>query len=499
MAEFKRNEPTAEVLMTSMRAMGYTFEAAIADIIDNSISAGSSEIHIEFPIDPQDCFVAICDNGIGMDNNELFDAMKYGSQYKKHKRDSNDLGRFGLGLKAASLSQCRKLTVISKKNGKMSSFCWDLDNIEDKCGWSIIEYNSEEIEKLKFVDQLKERVSGTVVIWEEFDFLKKSTCGVYSELSKYKDTVTNYLELIFHRYLNKPQPDNITITLNNYKLEGLDPFLEKHKKTNRRREINIAIKDTEGNDQKIIVQPYILPFQKDLSLKDKKMSGGIEEYRTKQGFYIYRNERLIIWGTWFGKKRGELTKHARIRVDIPNTLDDIWGIDIKKQSATIPSIIKHQLTKAVDEAMNIAIKIQTHRGRIENVDDNIDYIWDRIKTPHEDQFFYQINRKSNIFNLIKNNVDDATWNIFEMVLEEIENSVPYQQIYIDKSQNKVYDTIDEDRIAVIEDKARMLVKISMNCSEFSFEEAINRLFNSEPFVKYPEIRERLLEDYNNAK
>ena len=168
MAELKRNEPTADVLMTSMRSMGYTFESAIADVIDNSVSAKCHEIRLKFPIDPQDCYVAICDDGEGMSKDELFDAMKYGSQLKKDYRELDDLGRFGLGLKSASLSQCRKLTIASKKNGIISSFCWDLDNIEKQCDWSIIEYNDSEILNIKFIDYLDEKESGTIVLWEDF-------------------------------------------------------------------------------------------------------------------------------------------------------------------------------------------------------------------------------------------------------------------------------------------------------------------------------------------
>lgn len=494
MAELKRNEPTADVLMTSMRSMGYTFESAIADVIDNSVSAKCHEIRLKFPIDPQDCYVAICDDGEGMSKDELFDAMKYGSQLKKDYRELDDLGRFGLGLKSASLSQCRKLTIASKKKGVISSFCWDLDNIEKQCDWSIIEYNDSEILNIKFIDYLDEKESGTIVLWEDFDVLRKSSGSVYAELSKYQESVANYLELIFHRYLNKPKPNNVDMYVNNHKLEGLDPFLEKHKKTNIRREMIISVKDSLGVEQKIVVQPYVLPFQKDLSAADKKKSGGIEEYRTKQGFYIYRNERLIIWGTWFGRRRGELTKHARVRVDIPNTLDDIWCIDIKKQTATIPNVIKNQLTKAVDEAMNLAIKAQQHRGRIENVDDNVDYIWDRVKVPHEEQYFYKINRDSKIFSLIKEAVDDETWSRIDMVLDEIENSVPYQQIYIDKSQNKVYDMIDDERLADIKAKAIMLVKMTTQMSGQSKEEVVEKLFVSEPFVKYPQLKEKILEE-----
>lgn len=492
MAEFMRNEPTADVLMMSMRSMGYSFEAAIADVVDNSVSAKCHRIDIKFPVDPQDCYIAICDDGNGMTKDELFDAMKYGSQLKKGYREENDLGRFGLGLKSASLSQCRKLTVISKKNGILSALRWDLDKIEQLKDWSIMDFSEEEISKLLFVDYLNDLESGTVVLWEDFDVLRKNSGGVYEALTKIQDDVAEYLSLIFHRYLNKPKPDTVDIYINNYHLIGLDPFLEKHKKTNVRRPITIMIKDSDGVEQKVFVQPFILPFQKDLSKADKKMSGGVEEYRTKQGFYVYRNERLIIWGTWFGRKKDELTKHARIRVDIPNTLDDIWCIDIKKQKATIPTVIRNQLTKAVDEAMNLAVKAQKYRGRIEKVDDDIDYIWDRIKVPREEQFFYKINRESRIFDLIHDAVDEETWNRIDMVLEEIENSVPYQQIYIDKSQNKVFDEIDQDRLDDIEAKANMLINMSMKLSNQSKEEIIEKLFASEPFSKYMQIKDKLM-------
>ena len=148
----------------------------------------------------------------------------------------------------------------------------------------------------------------------------------------------------------------------------------------------------------------------------------MENYRSKQGFYIYRNERLIVWGTWFGRGRDELTKYARIKVDIPNTLDSVWGIDIKKQSARIPSSIKQRLTRAVDDAMDVAVRKQTYRGRIAKIDDNIDYIWNRNDIRGD--ITYRINRNSKIFDLIKDKVDDETWNCLDMVLEEIENSVP---------------------------------------------------------------------------
>ena len=351
MAQYAENKPTADILMSSMRSMGYTFEAAIADIVDNSISAAASEIQLRFPVDPVDLYVAICDNGSGMNRNELFDAMKYGSSLKRGKRQEGDLGRFGLGLKSASLSQCRNLTVVSKKDGNLSAFTWDHDVVEEKKDWIMLERSAEEIQSFKFIDYLNEKESGTIVIWEDFDIIKESSGNVYAELMEHQSETSDYLSLIFHRYLNKAGANRLTIRINEYTLKGLDPFLENHKTTSRL-PFPVVIKDKFGEEQKMAVQVFVLPFQKDLSPEDKKNSGGIENYRSKQGFYIYRNERLIIWGTWFGRQRDELTKYARIRVDIPNTLDEIWGIDIKKQNAKIPSSIRKRLTRAVDEAMD---------------------------------------------------------------------------------------------------------------------------------------------------
>lgn len=492
MKNLKKNKPSADILMNSMRAMGYSFESAIADIIDNSVSAGAKSIQLRFPISPLECFVAICDDGCGMSREELFDAMKYGSEQKRDGRSDSDLGRFGLGLKAASLSQCRKLTVASKKNASVSAYVWDLDIIESEKDWYVIECSDQETKSIKFIDWLENVDSGTIVVWENFDLIEKSSGNIYAELNKYQESTASYLSLIFHRFLNKPGLNKLSIKVNNYELIGLDPFLENHNKTNIRRRIEIPVQDADGVERTVTVQPYVLPFQKDLSKEDQRLSGGIENYRSKQGFYIYRNERLIVWGNWFGRHRDELTKYARIRVDIPNSLDDIWGIDIKKQSAKIPAAIKNRLTKAVDEAMDIAIKAQTYRGRIEKTDEEIDYIWDRIQD--REQFTYRINRNSRIFDLIKDKIDDETWSIIDMILDEIENAVPYQQIYIDKSQNKIDDTISDERIAEIESKARILILMAANIGNNDRKSIVENLFKSEPFNKYPELKNKLLED-----
>jgi hypothetical protein len=491
MSELKSNIPKAEFLMGAMRSMGYSFEAAIADIIDNSISAEARNIHIRFPSEPFNCIVSILDDGLGMDKESLFLSMKYGSNSSEEERNENDLGRFGLGMKAASLSQCKVLTVASKQNGIISAYQWDYDLILDKKEWLVIELDDTEILQLYGIDVLRSNKSGTLVIWENFDALEKSYGDIFTSLNEYKIKIIDYLSLIFHRYLNDENEKRLHITVNNFELIGLDPFLEKHKKTNFRQEFKLAIKDSKGLERFVSVQPYVLPYQKDLTKSDLDSLGGITNLRTKQGFYIYRNRRLIIWGTWFGLPRNELTKNARIRVDIPNTLDDIWNIDIKKQNASIPKSIKNSLTSAVREIMEFSVKIQHHRGRIAKIDDGMDYIWNRVEG-REEKFMYTINRDSCIFRLLKDHVDDESMSRFEMVLEEIERSVPYQQIYIDISQNIVDETDDTERLKDIENKGLMWVKHVVAFGELTQKEAIDQLFKSEPFCKHPEMKQNFL-------
>ena len=241
-----------------------------------------------------------------------------------------------MGLKSASHSQCRRLSVVSKKHGYLSAYVWDLDIIDEEHDWLMIDCSEKEIAQIPFVNYLEKKDSGTVVVWQNFDFIRKEAGEEYGEIVRQQDDIANYLSLIFHRFLSKEKKNCLSIRVNSFQLEPLDPFLENHPKTAIKKNISIPVKDSCGIERMITIQPYILPFQKDLSKEDEKKSGGVENYRTKQGFYIYRNERLIIWGTWFNRHRNELTKYARIKVDIPNTLDDVWGIDIKKTECKNP-------------------------------------------------------------------------------------------------------------------------------------------------------------------
>ncbi len=490
--------PQADILMGSMRSMGYSFEAAIADVVDNSISADSENVRILFPISPSEKnAVGILDDGHGMSQDTLFEAMRYGSTSSEATRNPKDLGRFGLGLKSASLSQCRVLTVVSYWNGELCAYQWNYDHIIEKKEWLVLHLNDEEIKQLPYYDNLKAQAKGTLVIWQEFDILSKSNDGqVYNALDELKDVVAKHIALIFHRFMSRSK-NSISMYVNNKKLIAFDPFLESHPKTTCKKEISIAINDSHGCEQHIKVRPCILPYLSDMDEKDKRLIGGVEEMRSKQGFYVYRNERLIIWGHWFGmSRRHELTKNTRIRVDIPNALDDIWSIDIKKQVATIPKRIQNQLKKTVDEALDISVVKQTHRGRKTKVNDDIDHIWDRMEGRSK-TYYYQINRDSKFIKYILNKVSEEDVVYIDMLLSEIEKTIPLQQIYLDKSNSCIQETEENDdvRLDRIFQSAILMIDMYQNMMTQSPDKLIDTIMKSEPFCLFPNLRIKLRSHY----
>lgn len=498
MSKDKRIDPRADMLMGSMRSMGYSFEAAVADIIDNSISAKCTNVRIMFPMTPLDVLaVGILDDGVGMSRETLIEAMRYGSTASEESRNENDLGRFGLGLKSASLSQCKILTVISYFEGKVSAYSWDYDYIIEKKNWIAKELTSSEIGKLPYFAELKKQNKGTLVIWQEFDTLFKSSEGlVFDALNDLKDKLDDALSLIFHRFLSNSK-NKLNFYINNHKIRPQDPFLESHLKTTTKKVRTIAIRDTKGIERQISIKPFVLPFATDLNDKDRKLIGGIENLRLRQGFYIYRNNRLIIWGTWFGMKpRAELTKNARIRVDIPNTLDDIWSIDIKKQTASIPKSIQQQLKNTVLQALEISTTKQTHRGRKEKADDDTDYIWERFQDRTK-SYYYLINRESKLFQFIRSKMTEEDFDLLQILLSEVEKNLPIQQMYVDKSNEKLVVETPDNRMDEVFQLGMTLAQSMQSFNHKPYDEIVEDLMKSQPFCDNTEVKDKLLKALNH--
>lgn len=438
MAKKIQNNPSPKILMNSMRSIGYSFKTAVADILDNSISARATEIKIYTPINDE-LYLAFFDNGEGMSHGELLNAMKYGSQRESY--GSHDLGRFGLGLKSASLSQCKKLTVVSKKDGIISAFRWDLDVVLEN--WDCLELDELEIKELPKIDLLDAVEQGTIVIWQEFDIAyKKSNGHVREILSEEVEETEKHLSLVFHRFINRPF-NPVKIYINDDRIRGLDPFLEDHPKTDSQKPSPINCEGTE-----IIVQQFILPHQNDLSNDDIEKLGGIDYLRNGQGFYVYRNDRLIIYGTWFklasSNLNSELYKYGRIKVDIPNTLDEIWDIDIKKQNASIPRVILNSLKKAVSNVRGRSKEKTAKRVRL-TLDKDDSKIWNK-SLDRDGKEIYFVNSESNFVKNFIDEFDDRDKSKIIHFLEILSSMVPYDDIYNSMCNKALAQKISQDGI-----------------------------------------------------
>lgn len=476
----KESIPFAPALIESMRSLGYSFETAIADLIDNSISANAKNIEIVI-LPSENPQLIIFDDGHGMDENEIEEAMRYGSKNPLEKRDECDLGRFGLGLKSASLSQCRRLVVVSKKNGKISGYCWDLNHILEEKSWMLIGFDNSEINKFPLIEKFNNVKSGTYLLLEEFDRIKESTGDLSETLKEYLINTIEHLSLVFHRYLS----DGVKIYVNNEEIEPKDPFLKNHKKTQPRRSKTIKVKG-----ESIQIKPYILPHVSYLSNNDLKKVGSKEKFRNEQGFYIYRNKRLIIWGTWFRlERKDELNKLARVQVDISNSLDYMWSIDIKKSSANLPDIIKKNLCNAVKDSVGRSQSVYTYRGRKEKTSDDINYVWEKIKI--RDGFEYKINRNIPQIKLLESTLEKEQLKLLSSMINQLEETFPINALYVDISKG----IINEDEERDIEEMFKE-VKEQVDFakkSKMDYLMILDAFIKTEPYCKYEHLIKRLEE------
>lgn len=469
---YKDVPPFAPILMESTRAIGYSIEAAIADVIDNSIAAKASKIDIDFfPIDG--AYISILDNGKGMDESELVKAMQYGSRNPLEKRSSLDLGRYGLGMKTASLSQCRILTVISKQNDSVAGAQWNLNHVNEAKSWSLIILDDQEIKSKTNWDKLAEYKHGTLVIWEELDRFSVGDIDVQNSFSKKMVSIREHLSLVFHRYLTGEQGlKKISIKMNNAAVVPADPFyLKKSQQLMDDESISI-------NGEKILVRPFILPHISKLTKKEIDEMGGKEGLRKKQGFYVYRNKRLIVGGTWFRlMRKGELSKLARVQVDIPNSLDDLWTLDIKKSQAIPPELVRKNLATIIDKISDGSKRTWTYRGKKEVNDDGV-HIWNRLIT-RNDGIIYEINMEHPMFRVFENESEEVKSNI-KNIMEFISSSLPLNQLYVDLTEDKKL--VEEKKFDEIVKQIKMLATTFPNGeSRLNF---IRSLCCTESFSQY---------------
>ena len=479
--------PHAASLLESMRSIGYTLESAIADLIDNSLSAKAKNIRIEFRAHDAP-YVAIIDDGLGMSFEALIEAMRHGSTNPLLARESGDMGRYGLGLKTASLSQCRRLTVISKRNEGLSGCCWDLDTIAVKGEWLLLALEETDFPKIPHISELQSQAHGTIVLWQSLDKLAAGEKDVKVALSQKMSYVRNHISLVFHRFLAREEKNlAVSICMNGAKLNGIDPFLTSHKSTQR---LEDEFFNVEG--EKVSVKPFILPHISKLSSEELSSAGGSDGFRSQQGFYIYRSRRLIIWGTWFRlARKEELSKLARVRVDIPNSLDHLWTLDVKKSAAHPPEVVRANLRRTLDRIRAVSGKTITFRGRkVESFD--LTPIWNEVVA--RDGVRFDINLEHP---LIRNALDDCdvdTSRKLKAMLGAIEASFPAEALYSRMASDLKSNFNSLERDLNLEALAEQLFR-SLPINSAPRNMLVKCLHQIEPFNLRPDIAKKIAEEY----
>ena len=424
-----KNIPVAEDFMETARSFGnYDLASALADLIDNSITAGARNIDIiaEFEKDE----IRIVDDGKGIAQSELIKAMRLGSQNPRNERKDDDLGRFGLGLKTASFSQADKLTVLTQsENGEFNGALWDLNNCAN-FEMTLFE-GFEEVSKLS-QSSIKTK-PGTEVVWKNLTRLRTGSRKDSIEADFY-DTVNaakDELGLVFHRYLDDEMPDEkINLNLNGSKIVSHDPYFRKNKACQKPKSHKEIL-----DGKEIKFTQFTLPHFSKLTGAEKLKIGGKEGIVRNSGFYIYRKRRLIIRGTWFKLvPHSELYKLSRVMVDIPNALDDQWKITVDKSGAQLPGALKKRLAQWVKQSVvKRSKKVFTHKGNQELK--AVGPIWERKSRADKDE--YKISQKHPLFERFAAKLDLEQKKSFEHIIELIEKCLPVNDIHLAVSEDDV--------------------------------------------------------------
>ncbi len=427
-------EPNISNFITSLRDIGYSFDTAIADIVDNSISAGAKIIDIY--ASGKEKYVVISDNGRGMTKDELKESMRLGSCSPFTERPGYDLGRFGLGLKTASFSQCKKLTVISKCNNDINAYCWDLDYLVEQNRWLLKEIAIDTFKDKDWFRFLEVNSEGTIIFWENIDRYDEF------ELNEKFDNLRNHLSITFHRFLEGEFPSRtIKITFNNRVILPFNPFNDKNQATQRKPTERFEI-----NGEDITVTPYILPHPNKVSKEEYEKYATNEGYQKTQGFYLYRAGRLLIYGTWFKlHKQSEAHKLVRIKIDISNKMDFLWEIDVKKSTATPIPQIKHELKRIIGQITNQGFQVYRQRGH-KITDTSLERYWYINKQNGKTK--YCINKDHPMYKILYHSLPEEDMNILNSYLADIEKYIPIDSI-IAQAMEKPHDINQFDECNVI--------------------------------------------------
>lgn len=434
-------DPSSHI-KTLMR-IGYTLNSAVADIIDNSISAGAHKIDIYAPPGFENPMISILDDGCGMDLQELVMNMRIGCKDPEKVRQKGDLGRFGSGMKTASFSQARQLTVITKKNGRpLVAARWDIDNIVDTNSWSLEVFEGDEIKQLEGFSVEFPAENGTQIIWQKLTCIEIGSHAQDqdSELASKLSELKGYIALHFHRFMvgNK----KIVLLINKSLVVPIDPFMTK------------AFGYQEGPSEKmrckgghIAIKTHVLPHIKNMNADSLRELGGSEGIAEKQGLYIYREKRLIAAGGWLGMSRNnQLGALARVQVDIPSSLDNDWSTDVKKASIQLPPKVMRELKKFMADPIKRSKNVYKYRGKV----DTANRFWKICEDENTKVISYQIDSDNQLLHSLMQNSDKEKRRVLFEYLKQLAVSLPINHIYEKMSERPKDVNQEEADMAALE-------------------------------------------------
>ena len=423
--------PKPSALVSSLRGLGYSPETALADLIDNSITAKARTVDLDLQWNGGQPFVAILDDGIGMTEAQLCEALRLGCQGPESERGTSDLGRFGMGMKTASLSQSRRVTVVTKAEGSIHVMTLDVDVVTAR-GWIAVIPDTPP--EHPFFSELQARDGGTLILWERIDELS-GLAGLRKEAFFLRlEEVRAHLGMVFHRFING-DATTLAIVLNARPVKAWDPFQTAHPAT---RELPSERIRHAGSG--LTVKPYVLPHRDRFANEQEYMhAGGPGGWGARQGFYIYRDKRLLVAGSWLGLgdvrtwTRDEATRLSRVKVDLPTDMDRDWRIDVRKSQARPPGALRARLTAIAQRCREEAREVFAFRGqgpRLRGQLHTAPAVW--IASPGPKGTRYRINRDHPVIVACRNAAGGVR--PLNAVLSILERSVPVERIWLDVSQ-----------------------------------------------------------------
>ncbi len=422
MAEQIDLSPNPKSHIKTLSRIGYNLNSAVSDIIDNSIAAESKNIDVEIEVITEGAIFKILDDGFGMCPETLIDSMRIGCKDPDDYRNELDLGRFGSGMKMASFSQARKLTVISKvEGGKAYSATWDLSLVEKENSWLLLNHSDDETASLCKTLNIDIPHHGTAVVWRDVTkYQNLPVTELEGLVSQDLSSLKNYVQLHFHKFMEGP--NSLNFYFNSQQLDVFDPFLRGRNGYQEGPSQQFRVK----KGGKIEIKVHILPHESKLSAEDLDKLGGSDQIMANQGLYVYRSKRLIIAGGWYGLTRlSQLGKLARVEVNVPKTLDSEWSTDVKKSNLEIPHKVNQKLKQLIREPIKRSKKTYTYRGKLEEANP----FWSVNENERSGSVSYEISKDNGLLKKLISELEPAQIVLLVEYLKSLSQEIPLHHIY----------------------------------------------------------------------